>query len=309
MTLTNVLTIDVEDYFQVSAFERCVDRERWDCYPLRVEENTGRILDLMEARGVKGTFFVLGWVARRCPELVREIHRRGHEVACHGYGHQRVTQLSRPAFREDVRVSKALLEELTGEAVLGYRAPSYSIAPATLWAFDELVDAGYRYDSSVFPIRHDLYGIPDWPRFPFLLRRAGEGWEPGTDPEGNYDGDSLVEFPITTLRLFGGRLPIAGGGYFRLFPYRFTRWGLGRINGGEGRPFIFYLHPWELDPGQPRMEGAGAKSRFRHYLNLDKTEGRFARLLEDFSFTPLRDALERWRGETGGETWQGVRSR
>lgn len=302
MRKTNVLTVDVEDYFQVSAFEGCVDRERWDSYPLRVEANTRRILDLMEARGVVGTFFVLGWVARRCPGLVRDIHRRGHEVACHGYGHQRVTQLARAAFREDVRVSKALLEDLTGEAVLGYRAPSYSIARSTLWAFDELLEAGYRYDSSVFPIRHDLYGIPDWPRFPFLLRQVEGGWEP--DPAGEPGPDGLVEFPITTLGLCGWRLPIAGGGYFRLFPYCFTRWGLARINGTEGRPFVFYLHPWELDPGQPRMKGAGARSRFRHYLNLEKTEGRFERLLADFSFAPLRDAVDRWHGAGVEETWQ-----
>lgn len=295
MRPVNALTVDVEDYFQVSAFERCVDRESWDSYPLRVERNTGRILDLLAARGVKGTFFVLGWVARRCPALVRDIHRRGHEVACHGYGHQRVTQLSRAAFREDVRMSKALLEDLTGEGVLGYRAPSYSIARGTLWAFDELVEAGYRYDSSVFPIRHDLYGIPDWPRFPFLLKPVGDAWEPvpGVVPtlsEGREKG-ALVEFPITTLRRCGVGIPIAGGGYFRFFPYLFTRWGLDRINRGEGRPFVFYLHPWEIDPEQPRIAGAAAKSRFRHYLNLDKTQARLERLLVDFSFGRVRDLL------------------
>ncbi|QWV95855.1 DUF3473 domain-containing protein [Geomonas nitrogeniifigens] len=296
MKVVNALTVDVEDYFQVSAFEGCVDRDRWDDYPLRVERNTRRILELLEKRGIRGTFFVLGWVARRCPDLVREIRRAGHEVACHGYGHQRVNRLGRTAFRDDIRVSKALLEDLTGEAVLGYRAPSYSIAHGTPWAFDELAEAGYRYDSSVFPVRHDLYGIPDWPRFPFLLRRGTERWEPvpGESPIlfGGESGDDLVEFPITTLSLFGMGIPIAGGGYFRFFPYGFTKWGLNRINSGEGRPFVFYLHPWELDPEQPRMAGAGAKSRFRHYLNLDKTQARLVRLLGDFGFGRLCDLLD-----------------
>ncbi|TSK05927.1 MAG: DUF3473 domain-containing protein [Geobacter sp.] len=295
MRQVNALTVDVEDYFQVSAFEGCVDRASWDSYPLRVERNTGRLLDLLASRGVKGTFFVLGWVARRCPKLVRDIHRRGHEVACHGYGHQRVTQLSRAAFREDVRLSKALLEDLTGEAVLGYRAPSYSIAPDTLWAFDELFEAGYRYDSSVFPIRHDLYGIQDWPRFPFLLKPCEAGWGPAPGAVSSLtearEGEELVEFPITTLMRYGVGIPIAGGGYFRLFPYAFTRWGLNRINRREGRPFVFYLHPWEIDPEQPRIAGASAKSRFRHYLNLDKTQPRMERLLDDFSFGRLRDLL------------------
>ena len=296
MTLVNALSVDVEDYFQVSAFEGYVDRSKWDSYPLRVEENTRVVLRLLEEKGVHATFFVLGWVAERCPALVREIHGAGHEIACHGYGHQRVVTQTREAFRDDIRRSKGLLEELTGTAVIGYRAPSYSISLRTQWAFDELVEAGYRYDSSVCPINHDFYGIPDWPRFPFRLQRDARGeWSPlveGTTAGAAGDG-GLLEFPITTLELFGRRAPIAGGGYFRLFPYSFTRWGLNRINELERRPFIFYLHPWELDPEQPRIDGIGFKSRFRHYLNLRKTKNRLARLLDDFRFETVRSVAAR----------------
>jgi polysaccharide deacetylase family protein (PEP-CTERM system associated) len=282
----NALTIDVEDYFQVSAFESRVKVSQWGSYPLRVEQNTRLILELLESHRVQATFFILGWVAERCPGLVREIQAAGHEIASHGYGHRRVSTQSRQSFRQDIRRGKTILEDLTGEAVSGYRAPSYSISLDQLWAFDELAEAGFGYDSSVFPIRHDLYGIPDWPRFPFQLARMGDGiWEPGS-PEACCGAAGLREFPITTLCLMGRNLPIAGGGYFRLFPYRFTRWGLNRINRTEG-PFIFYLHPWELDPGQPRIPGLGVKSRFRHYLNLERTEGRLRALLSDFRFTTL----------------------
>lgn len=291
MSTVNALTIDVEDYFQVSAFEGCVPVADWERHPLRVEKNTRLVLEMLGERGVRATFFVLGWVAGKCPSLVRDIHRGGHEIACHGNNHRRVGTQSRLEFRADIRDSKAALEDLTGEPVRGYRAPSYSISLKTLWAFDELVEAGYLYDSSVFPVRHDFYGIPDWPRFPFTVSRGpGGAWRPQQGAGGAQQAQ-LFEFPITTLSLWGKNLPIAGGGYFRLFPYRFTRWGLMRINRLEGRPFVFYLHPWELDPGQPRMAGATAKARFRHYLNLDKTEPRFARLLDDFSFTTLRALL------------------
>ena len=290
MTALNALTIDVEDYFQVSAFENRVKVSEWDCYPLRVERSCRLILELLEARGVQATFFVLGWVAGRCPELVKEIHRAGHEIACHGYGHRRVCTQSRETFRQDIRQSKELLEDLVGEAVLGYRAPSYSISLDQLWAFDELAEAGFVYDSSVFPIRHDLYGIPDWPRFPFTVSRKADGlWEP-ENTGADAGARSMREFPITTLALLGLRLPIAGGGYFRFFPYHFTRWGLNRINRTEG-PFIFYLHPWELDPGQQRIAGIGVKSHFRHYLNLERTERRFNALLSDFQFTTLRSFM------------------
>lgn len=292
MGIPNYLSIDVEDYFHVSAFEDVSLRCSWSERELRVERNTERVLALLAERGVKATFFVLGWVAERCPALVGRIAAEGHEVACHGYGHRRVCQQSREEFREDVRRSKLLLEDLGGQAVLGYRAPSYSISPHCYWAFDELVAAGFRYDSSVFPLRHDFYGMPDWPRFRSLARRQGNGsWQPAHRDDRRHP--VLLELPITTLQLLGRNLPIAGGGYFRLLPYAVTSWGLGRINREDGRPFVFYLHPWELDPDQPRLKNASLKSRFRHYLNLDKTEGRLRRLLDDFSFVPLQTGVRR----------------
>jgi len=289
MGIINFLSIDVEDYFQVSAFEAVSPPERWEKCEFRVDRNTEKILRILEEQEVRATFFILGWVARRFPELVRRIAGLGHEVASHGYGHRRIPTQSRAEFREDVRHSKALLEDLTGERVLGYRAPSYSIGLNSLWAYDELMAAGYRYDSSVFPVKHDFYGLPDWPRFPFCVWRRGDGdWAPGIGEGGEA---RFLEIPITTLQLAGRNLPIAGGGYFRLLPYAITRWGLQRINRVEQRPFVFYLHPWELDPDQPRMVGAGLKSRFRHYLNLEKTEARFRALLQDFSFAPIQSAL------------------
>ena len=303
--MINALTIDVEDYFHVSAFEMCITRKDWDNYPLRVEGNTRRILDILDEFQVKATFFVLGWVAERCPALVKGIAQKGHEVASHGYGHQRVYNQTREEFRHDVRRSKKLLEDLCGTLVCGYRAPSYSISMHTLWAYDELLEAGYQYDSSVFPIHHDLYGIPDWPRFPFTVEKGFDSqWRPVREQhtayrvQGSAVNDScslfpvpcsMTEIPITTLSLGGKKIPIAGGGYFRLFPYPFTKWGLRRINELEGRPFIFYLHPWEIDPEQPRISKAGLKSRSRHYLNLRRTEGRLRSLLSDFSFSKVKD--------------------
>jgi polysaccharide deacetylase family protein (PEP-CTERM system associated) len=292
--MVNALTIDVEDYFHVTAFESCISPTQWDSCQLRVTDNTLRILDLLDEFGVKATFFVLGWVAERQPGLVKEIVRHGHEVASHGYGHRRIYTLSRQEFRVDVHRSKDLLEQLAGEAVLGYRAPSYSISMDTLWAYDELLYAGYRYDSSVFPIRHDLYGIPDWPRFSFIVFKDREGrWRPLEPSASPLAGDgcfqSIQEIPITTLSIAGKSIPIAGGGYFRLFPYAFTKWALNRINSIEKRPFVFYFHPWEIDPEQPRMNGAGLKSRFRHYLNLHRTEERLRSLLTDFRFSKVQD--------------------
>ncbi len=292
--MINALTIDVEDYFQVSAFEKCVARNDWNSYPLRVEANTSRVLDILDEFQIRATFFVLGWVAEKRPALVRKITRRGHEVASHGYGHKRIYNQTRNEFRDDIRKSKALLEGLTGTPVIGYRAPSYSISMDSLWAFDELVDAGYSYDSSVFPIHHDLYGIPHWPRFPFIVSKDMNGnWKPQDSPDSALSAMhyTLTEIPITTLSMSGKNFPIAGGGYFRLFPYPFTRWGLRRINWQERRPFVFYIHPWELDPDQPRMKGACPKSRFRHYLNLHRTEKRLRRLLADFSFAPVNESL------------------
>jgi polysaccharide deacetylase family protein (PEP-CTERM system associated) len=289
--IVNMLSVDVEDYFQVSAFEEISPPSCWSEFESRVEKNTDKILEILTAFNVKATFFVLGWVARFSPALVKKIAAHGHEIASHGYGHQRVTTQTRMEFREDIRLSKRLLEDLTGAAVKGYRAPSYSISLDSLWAFDELVDAGYTYDSSVFPVQHDFYGISDWPRFPFPLQRTESGgWVPGSDPDLSCD---IVEVPISTLSKAGRNFPIAGGGYFRLYPYALTRMGLNQINATEKRPFVFYIHPWEFDPGQPRMKNAGMKSCFRHYLNLDKTEDRFTRLMQDFSFSTIDDVLNR----------------
>lgn len=261
----NALTIDVEDYFQVSALEPYVDRRDWASMPRRVAANTGRILDMLDGHAIRATFFVLGWVAERHPELVRRIAAAGHEVASHGYAHKRVTQQSPAEFREDVTRARALLEDVTGRPVYGYRAPSYSIGPKTLWALEVLHAAGYRYSSSIFPIRHDLYGMPAAPRFPFHPRTGG-----------------ILEIPVTTVSIAGRKLPCGGGGYFRLLPYALFRWALNRVNTVDRRAGVFYFHPWEIDPGQPRIAGAGLKTRFRHYVNLDRMEAKIIRLLGDF---------------------------
>jgi polysaccharide deacetylase family protein (PEP-CTERM system associated) len=275
----NALTIDVEDYFQVSAFERYVDRSQWDSYPLRVVENTKRILDLLDAFEVKATFFVLGWVAERTPGLVPEIKRRGHEIACHGYGHELIYRIGPRRFREDIKRAKAILEGQTSEAVLGYRAPSYSITKNSLWALDILVEEGFEYDSSIFPVLHDTYGIPDAEPFPNTI-------ETGSGP--------LVEFPLTTLAFQLGskqaRLPIAGGGYLRLLPVGLIRYGMERINTRLRQPAVLYFHPWEIDPGQPRIQ-AGFKSTFRHYQNLAGTEGKLRHLLGRLRFASMREVL------------------
>ena len=285
----NYLSIDVEDYFHVSAFESISPPDSWGNKELRVEINTDKILSILSANSVKATFFVLGWVAERCPDLVKRIASEGHEIASHGFGHQRVYNQSRAGFREDIRRSKQFLEDLTGQPVFGYRAPSYSISRDTFWAFDELCEAGYHYDSSIFPIHHDLYGISDWPRFSAPVVKVSEDlWQTCKDPNGE---TTIMEVPISTVQIAGKNFPIAGGGYFRLFPYELTRLGLQRINRNEGQSFVFYLHPWELDPDQPRMNGARWKSRFRHYLNLHKTEERFWRLLSDFRFGTISRGL------------------
>ena len=286
----NYLSIDVEDYFHVSAFERISPPEGWRNKELRVEINTDKVLSILSANSVKATFFVLGWVAERCPDLVKRIASEDHEIASHGFGHQRVYNQSRDGFRNDIRRSKQFLEDLTGQPVFGYRAPSYSISKETFWAFDELCEAGYLYDSSIFPIHHDLYGISDWPRFAApVVKVSGGFWQTGKKANGQ---TSIMEVPISTVQIAGKNFPIAGGGYFRLFPYELTRLGLQRINRNEGQNFVFYLHPWELDPDQPRMHGAGWKSRFRHYLNLHKTEERFWRLLSDFRFGTISRGLQ-----------------
>jgi polysaccharide deacetylase family protein (PEP-CTERM system associated) len=268
MIIRNALTVDVEDYFHVSAFSECIDQKDWDSYPLRVEKNTRRLLDLFDLHSIKATFFVLGWVAERTPGLVREIATLGHEVACHGYSHQLVYNQSPRMFREETIRSKTLLEDIIQAPVIGYRAASYSITGRSLWALDIIADAGFEYDSSIFPVRHDRYGIPDASVYPHRMKTPNGSW--------------LVEFPLSTSRIFGLRLPVAGGGYFRLYPYTITKAGLNQINRSQ-KPFIFYLHPWEIDTEQPKIS-AGWKSRFRHYNNLDKCEHRLERLMNDFKF-------------------------
>ncbi|MCM3563276.1 XrtA system polysaccharide deacetylase [Hydrogenophaga intermedia] len=259
----NALTIDVEDYFQVSAFAPYIERKSWDRCECRVERNVDRILALLAERDIKATFFTLGWIAERYPALVRRIVAQGHELASHGYGHQRVTELDARAFRHDVTHAKALLEDIGGQPVLGYRAPSFSIGAANLWALDVLEDVGYRYSSSIYPVRHDHYGMPDAPRFAHRIRNR------------------LIEIPPTTVRLFSRNLPSSGGGYFRLFPYAVSRWLLQSVNQRDGEPAIFYFHPWEIDPEQPRVPGIDIKTRFRHYVNLSRNEAKLCRLLDD----------------------------
>jgi len=268
MSICNAMTVDVEDYFQVSAFEGHIDRAQWDTLPCRVETNTDRILALFEAAGVRATFFTLGWVAERYPALVQRIVDGGHELASHGYSHIRVTQQLPAEFRADVEKTKKLLEDISGVAVKGYRAASYSIGADNLWALDELAEAGYRYSSSIYPVHHDLYGMPEAPRFAF--RPRGEA--------------GILEVPITTLRLGSRNLPCGGGGFFRLYPYAVSRWALRYVNQNEGQSGMFYFHPWEIDAGQPRQAGLGMKTRFRHYLNLGRMESRLRALLDDFDW-------------------------
>ena len=274
--IQNALTIDVEDYFQVAALAEAVRYDDWSSMEYRVEANTDRILALFERAGVKATFFTLGWVAERSPELVKRIAAQGHEVASHGYSHQLIYNQTPDVFKEETRRSKAILEDILGAPVTGYRAASYSITNQSRWALDILAEQGFTWDSSIFPVHHDRYGMPGTPRWPHRLT-TDKGYE-------------LAEFPLSTFKLPGYTLPIAGGGYFRLFPYWFSRYGLGSIN-REGRPFVFYLHPWEVDPGQPRLDVKWF-SRFRHYNNLDVCEQRLARLLSDFRFTTMSQVLE-----------------
>jgi polysaccharide deacetylase family protein (PEP-CTERM system associated) len=277
--MLNALSIDVEDYFQVNAFVRSVRQDQWDSYPLRVGDNTRRILDMLDEFGITATFFVLGWVAERLPALVKEIHARGHEIACHGYRHELIYNIGPDAFRTDVHRAKQLLEDQIGTRVQGYRAPSYSITGKSMWALDILIDEGFSYDSSIFPVYHDTYGVPDAPRFPYRISR----------PSG-----SITEFPLTTfpLRLGGKeyRLPIAGGGYLRLLPCGLIRRAIAGINAREHQPAVLYFHPWEIDPGQPRIK-ASLKSRFRHYLNLEKTESKLRHLMQGLPFGTMAQVL------------------
>lgn len=274
--MKNALSIDVEDYFQVAALAPWASYEKWDAFPLRVERNTQKILEILDRSGIKATFFVLGWIAERCPAIVREIIQQGHELASHGYSHQLVYNQTPEVFKQETETSKKLLEDISGTAIQGYRAASYSVTKQSLWALDIIAETGFEYDSSIFPVKHDRYGIPDAHELPHKL----------TTPAGH----TLTEFPITALKLPGYRLPIAGGGYFRLFPYWFSKWGLARVNRKQHQAFVFYLHPWELDPEQPVLPATGL-SRFRHYNNLEVCEQRFNKLLNDFEFGCIRDLL------------------
>ncbi len=341
----NILTIDLEDYFQVHAFSDVIKFEDWGNYECRIERNTDRLLSILHdspinngstaarqhcntlepahlvthspnnslTHKVQATFFVLGWIAERYPGLVRRIQEEGHEIACHGYAHQLVYTQSRDEFRQDIKRAKSILEDTTGREVIGYRAPSYSITNKSKWAFEVLVEEGFKYDSSIFPIRHDFYGMPNAPRFPFVVSLNGNSnvefltlnFELGTaEPQHGstaalnnsltdslINSKSLIEFPISTVKVFGQNFPISGGGYFRLFPYPLVKAALKSINEKEDKPFIFYLHPWELDFEQPRIKELRLRSRFRHYVNLNKTEFNLIRLLSDFQFSSIKELL------------------
>jgi polysaccharide deacetylase family protein (PEP-CTERM system associated) len=276
------MTVDVEDFFQVQAFAGCVERSSWDGMPRRVEANMDRILALFSEAGITATFFVLGWIAERHPGLIHRIVAQGHELASHGYAHIPVHEQTPEAFRSDIGRTKKLLEDIGGVPVRGYRAASFSIGASTLWALDVLAEAGYDYSSSIYPIVHDHYGMPDAPRFAF---RSGDS--------------SILEFPMTTLPLLGRNLPCSGGGYFRLLPYAVSRWALRRVNKRDRRPCIFYFHPWEIDPDQPRLAAAPLKSRVRHYLNLGRMEARLRHLLVDFEWGRMDHVFLRDGGPEG----------
>lgn len=274
--VVNALTVDVEDYFHVEAFADVILPEEWSRYPMRVENNTRKILEMLECRDIRATFFVLGWVADHCPGLIRDIVSAGHEIGCHGYRHQTIGRGDEADFRNDILRAKNVLEDLSGTCVKSYRAPSYSVTAKTLWALEILYDVGFEYDSSIFPVVHDQYGIPNAPRFPHYRSLR--------------DGRRIIEFPPSTLSAYGANVPVAGGGYFRLFPYKLSAWAIRQLNEKEAQPALFYLHPWEIDVEQPRIV-ASWRSRFRHYQNLGSTEGKFLRLLEDFSWAPMSEVV------------------
>ena len=278
--MKNALTFDVEEYFHAEAFAGVLRPEEWPGLESRVVATTERILDILDREHVRATFFVLGWVAERHPSLVREIASLGHEIGCHGFGHRMIQHLTRSEFEQDVRRAKSALEDASGHAVIGYRAPTFSVMRETLWSLSVLCEAGFRYDSSIFPIVHDRYGIPDAPRFPHRLKTL--------------NGGDLIEFPMSTVLMLGRRVPVGGGGYFRITPYSLTRRALRRINASDRQPAMVYLHPWELDPDQPRLP-VGPLTRFRHLVNVGKTEARLVRLLGDFAFAPAAEVL----AETG----------
>ena len=271
------MTVDVEDYFHVEAFAKVVSRDRWDDFPLRVEASTLRILDLFDRHGVKGTFFVLGWVAKKLPRLVGEISRRGHEIGCHSFWHRLIYNLKPEEFRSDLREATKVIEDAAQTKLRGFRAPSYSVTKRSLWALDVLAEEGYTYDSSIFPIRHDIYGFPEFPRFPVKVELGS--------------GSTITEFPPSTVHVLGRNLPGPGGGYLRIFPLRYALWALGRIQSVDCKPGTVYIHPWEVDPEQPRIRSP-LKSRLRHYTNLRRTEARLDRILASFPFAPMASVLE-----------------
>lgn len=270
--IVNAFSIDVEDWFQVAAFAPYIDRKDWDTLECRVERNVDLLLELLDKHGVKATFFTLGWIAERYPEMIRRIVKGGHELASHGYGHHMIQELSEERFRQDVTRAKGLLEDLGGVSIMGYRAPSFSIGRNTLWALDVLAQTGHRYSSSIYPIRHDLYGMPEAPRFAHA--RSG-----------------LIEIPATSICLMQRNLPASGGGYFRLLPYRLSRWSVRRVNEVDRQAAVFYCHPWEIDPEQPRVRQASVKSRFRHYVNQARMLGKIDRLLGDFKWGTVSDVI------------------
>jgi len=279
MPIQNALTVDVEDYYQVSGFERDIDRQDWESYPSRVVENTRRILKLLATHNIQGTFFVLGWVADRFPGLVQEIDAAGHEIGSHSYWHQLIYNLTPEEFREDLRRSRDVLQEIIDKPVTAYRAPSFSITEKSKWALEILAEEGFTCDSSIFPIHHDRCGMPDAPRHPYVHQLKS----------GN-----LREFPVSVARIAGTNLPVSGGGYFRLFPYAMTSTLLRRVNTRDGHPFVFYIHPWEIDSEQPRLKASTLFLRFRHYVNLKSTEKKFERLLSTFSFARLDEVFDNY---------------
>ncbi|MEQ3638364.1 MAG: XrtA system polysaccharide deacetylase [Alteromonas sp.] len=270
----NAMTVDVEDYFQVSAFEGVVQKKDWDNISLRVGDNTNRLLDLFAKNNVKSTFFTLGWVAQRCPEVIKRIVNEGHELASHGLAHQRATTMSEDQFREDVRQSKDILENIGGVELKGYRAPSFSINDSNTWAYDILKELGFSYSSSTYPINHDLYGVPEWPRFKYKR------------------DNGLIEIPIPTIRKKETNIGIGGGGYFRLYPYWLSKRRISEFMKTENAPYSFYFHPWEIDAQQPKFENAPWKSKARHYINLSKMEGKVEKLLNDFNWVTMREAYD-----------------
>lgn len=281
-TLVNALSVDVEDYYHVAAFDKVIQRNQWPTFESRVGRNTRLLLDIFDKHQVKATFFILGWCAERDPALVKEIAARGHEVASHGYSHQLIYSQSPNEFRIETKKSKELLEDMIGKPVKGYRAASYSITKKSLWALDILSETGFEYDSSIFPVLHDRYGIADSPETIYKIKTEQD--------------NSLIEFPMSVAKLGSVKIPVCGGGYFRLFPYSLTKMGLNSINRRSAKPFVFYLHPWEIDPNQPRIS-ASLFSRFRHYNNLDSCEARLIKLLQDFKFTTLADTLAHYTPE------------